>query len=289
MAITVGVFVWIYEKNQPEASVLTGTGIQNNANKIDKIYSVDELVNSSLKSGTIVKVRGMPGNCKFLEWPFPSDYEGPGSGCGLKGSENSISFSNSKDPLLSIEKYQEYKDEIVVGGKVGYCGGKKIKKYICSLYDVTFIENVDATSNWQTYRNDKYGFEFKYPKSWFIHIPKNAEPSNFYAQFGPSGVGDMVFIKQAITLDITDIPQDTNLEDFAENNAQVEAEDDYKEKITIEDTLLDNISAKKIHGENGYERFAFFYQGKAYLLRDNGQNGSSAEFSLILSTFEFIN
>ena len=35
---------------------------------------------------------------------------------------------------------------------------------------------VDPTANWKTYRNEKYGFEMKYPKGWVAHNEKISHP-----------------------------------------------------------------------------------------------------------------
>ncbi|MCD4693984.1 hypothetical protein K8R62_01360 [bacterium] len=64
------------------------------------------------------------------------DYEGPGSGCNLSdlSLEGSIHIGDSFDFL-------KYKDqEIVVGGLVRYCGGKKKARYICGLTEVKLLE-----------------------------------------------------------------------------------------------------------------------------------------------------
>lgn len=127
----------------------------------NKIYSVDELVDSKIVEGSFVNVRGTVGGC--IQLKVTADYEGPGSGCSLTGNKNSIVIDFF---------FLEYKNkEITVSGKVGYCGGKKVPRYICELTNVRIIEEAaglvpSGVEGWQTYRNEKYGYELKYPKSW---------------------------------------------------------------------------------------------------------------------------
>jgi len=47
----------------------------------------------------------------------------------------------------------------------------------------------DEIANWKTYRNEEYGFEFRYPLEWMFVGPSRLEPNNNYKQLlaiGPS-------------------------------------------------------------------------------------------------------
>ncbi len=43
-------------------------------------------------------------------------------------------------------------------------------------------EKID-TSNWKTYRNERYGFSFKYPKDWKVENIKGRYPAPIYKEF----------------------------------------------------------------------------------------------------------
>jgi hypothetical protein len=97
------------------------------------IMTIDQLIASKLPKGTQVIVRGKPDSCKLVDGSL--DYEGSGSGCYLNGEKATLNLENF-DML-------DYKDqpEIIVQGKIDYCGGKKIPIYICGLNDVVLYQN----------------------------------------------------------------------------------------------------------------------------------------------------
>lgn len=144
-------------------------------------------------------------------------------------------------------------------------------------------------SAWKIYRDENNGFEFQYPKNWIVEITGNKTLKNSLL-IGPSSVDDRTFIMQALSLDISDSSKYSSLKNFAEQQAGREHE--YIEKITLENTLINNIPAIKIHSadKSNYTRIVFFYREKAFLLYDSGSlENESDEFKNILSTFKFIN
>jgi len=103
-------------------------------NETDIIYTVDELVKSNIKEGTEIFVRGRYNGKLINAGP---DYEGPGGGNYLFGETESI-LLEPQEALDGVELNQI----ITVKGKVEYCGGKKVPRYICALSNVEFIQAV---------------------------------------------------------------------------------------------------------------------------------------------------
>ncbi|HEX8974215.1 MAG TPA: hypothetical protein VF817_01875 [Patescibacteria group bacterium] len=73
---------------------------------------------------------------------------------------------------------------------------------------------VDETANWQTYRNDKYGFEFSYPKEWSVALNNLPSSSSHVLNFGSqatfeSGEGGMDYLGV--------LPKGKTLKDFVKN------------------------------------------------------------------------
>lgn len=98
--------------------------------KNEKVYTVDELVASNIAEETEVLVEGRADDCICLK--VTADYEGPGSGCILKGDKQSLVTGDFK-----TLKYKG--NRIVLQGKVGYAGGRKIPRYICKLNDAKIV------------------------------------------------------------------------------------------------------------------------------------------------------
>lgn len=110
-----------------------------------KIYSVDELVGSGLPERTLVNVSGILEYRKIDAGP---DYEGPGGGHYLRGKNESL-FIEGAD-ILKIKEYP-LDTRLTFSGKVKYCGGGKITRYICGITDARL--NNDLVGN----DRDEYG------------------------------------------------------------------------------------------------------------------------------------
>jgi hypothetical protein len=51
----------------------------------------------------------------------------------------------------------------------------KQDQYQIHLENINTASSTDETADWETYKNDKYGFEFKYPNSWELSsLPKDS-------------------------------------------------------------------------------------------------------------------
>lgn len=177
----------------------------------------------------------------------------------------------------------------------------------------SFIETIDlsknAIANWSMCRNEKYGYEFKYPKGWYIyeHVFDNSEMGGYLKETticeGPNMTLSQHptikggFIPISISVVIQDINEWENwLTQKTDSATRIGV------KFAIKEGLI-NGEKVKYYNEIGSSYATFFRNGKAFnfIVPEDTGGKRFSELTLsydtseqkllhaILSTFKFLN
>jgi hypothetical protein len=101
-------------------------------------------------------------------------------------------------------------------------------KQLVEEYVPVYTPRVDAVTNWKTYTNTQYGFEFKYPSSWNLVELKSDQASDFAVAVDPElkglpeGDQPFSFMIEASSLKELDLlkKHPTNLKDYLDKYSQ---------------------------------------------------------------------
>jgi len=119
------------------------------------------------------------------------------------------------------------------------------------------IDVVDLdTSNWQTYRNEEYGFEFKYPRVWVIADASNIEGIEFKLKICTNDISvvecQKTWAEHEIRIEKTDI------EDI--NNIKYRYTIDPDIIVEMGKTTLSEEIARETHIKGVDKKEAYFFQ-----------------------------
>ena len=223
IAITTGVFVWLYEKTQPEVAqpviqnwtnkkVATPKTVNSTASDNQNYIEVKELgfeipVDAPMADDITYKIIELEGV------PYPSvEFDLKTGGCE-GGVISRILGIPSKNVTGESEFYTARMSDIKQfdGFFLFYqhpqavsCDVAKYRdvqqKIIQATYDgfknISLVDQFSAISDWQTYRNEKYGFELKFTDAW----------KGYRTETKPLAIGLM----PAITQVLIEMPYDKN-------------------------------------------------------------------------------
>jgi len=156
----------------------------------------------------------------------------------------------------------------------------------------TQIENqTSLTADWQTYTNDKYGFEFKYPNNWFVKEDKlNSElwieSYNYPKGFGEFGYDFDSFVDPTGGVLKISISTDTK-KIFADTEVPIVP-------ILQDPDTGDAVKFETFPSDFYHDNIYYLIERSFYIAKEdkNNQeelrNNFEKEFEQILSTFKFI-
>ena len=148
----------------------------------------------------------------------------------------------------------------------------------------------DPTADWKTYANTQYGFETKYPSSWYIY---NQNPADIFIQPDKEIPGDIPGPHaSAFEIKITAISQNSSLIDAFMNDFRKNGSSNLIDSSRQESLKIDNVEALKItttcEGLGcGAPEWYVIKNNYLYIFYSN--LGYNEIFDQILSTFKFTN
>lgn len=80
-------------------------------------------------------------------------------------------------PMVTRSPQNSWKIIISVVVGVLVLGGASYGAYYWQTQNKPVVAPIDETANWQTYKNEQYGFEVKYPEEWLIVIDSTSTSS----------------------------------------------------------------------------------------------------------------
>jgi putative hemolysin len=146
------------------------------------------------------------------------------------------------------------------------------------------LESQDETANWQTYRNEEYGFEFKYPTNFYVVSERLGGVESGDVRFSVA-LDDIKFKGENIFRRFTtaSVYQKSSFEDFL--SRFVDDMTGEKLNITRREKVSDNPLLYKIYIGNSGEFRGVAVNNNTYVYI---VSGSGPTVDQILSTFKFI-
>ncbi|MFA6973139.1 MAG: PsbP-related protein [Parcubacteria group bacterium] len=166
---------------------------------------------------------------------------------------------------------------IIVGGAVWLSGNQKAEAPTSNVKTTQPAPQpaaTDETADWQTYRNEKYGFEFQYPRGWNVKE----------IQDGVIALSKDNLPKNTININITNNTEGKSLGEITQEriaNLQIQK--------NSTDVFLGGLPAKRVK-DNGIVTYNGVYsinKEHIYYLYISEESQLNATFNQILSTFKF--